>query len=90
MPGSVWMTRGRAGLGSIFFLRLLTWTRRSNGYDCTLDLRSTSDKEVNYRVILPERLPRGAITQPGEGFSPRITLPAGHSIQIRYTEVYQR
>jgi len=68
----------------------LTWTRRSNGYDCTLDLRSTSDKEVNYRVILPERLPRGAITQPGEGFSPRITLPAGHSIQIRYTEVYQR
>jgi len=28
----------------------LTWTRRSNGYNCTLDLRSTSDKEVNYRV----------------------------------------
>jgi hypothetical protein len=68
----------------------LTWTRRSNGYSCTLELRSTSDKEVNYRVILPDRLPRGAVTQPGEGFSQRITLPAGHSTQLRYTEVYQR
>ena len=68
----------------------LTWTTRSNGYNCTLDLRSTADIEVNYRVILPERLPRGAVTQPGEGFSQRITLPPGHSTQLRYTEVYQR
>ncbi len=68
----------------------LTWTTRSNGYDCTLDLRSTSDKEVSYRVILPERLPRGALTQQGDGFSSRITLPAGHSAQLRYSEVYQR
>lgn len=68
----------------------LTWTARSNGYNCTLDLISTSDKDVTYRVILPERLPRGAVTQPGEGFSPRITLPAGHSAQLRYTELYQR
>lgn len=68
----------------------LTWTRRSNGYNCTLDLKSISDKEVNYRVILPERLPRGAVTQPGEGFSSRVTLLPGQSVQLRYAEVYQR
>lgn len=68
----------------------LTWTTRNNGYNCTLDIISISDREVTYRVILPERLPRGAVTQPGEGFASRITLLPGQSVQLRYAEVYQR
>lgn len=68
----------------------LTWTRRSNGYNCILQLHSTTDREVRYRIVLPERLPRGALAQPGEGFTNRINLPAGHSSTIRYSEVYPR
>lgn len=68
----------------------LTWTRRSNGYNCMLQLHSNTDREVRYRIILPTRLPRGALAQPGEGFSNTITLPAGHSTTIRYSEIYPR
>ncbi len=68
----------------------LTWTTRSNGYNCTLDIRSTTGSSIRLRVVLPERLPRGAVTQPGEGFVPSLTLPAGGSLQLRYSEIYQR
>jgi hypothetical protein len=68
----------------------LTWTRRTNGYNCFLELRSTADRVVQWRIILPARLPRGAFTEPGDGFTSRVFLNPGDTTHIRYSEIYPR
>lgn len=68
----------------------LSWTRIANGYRCTLELHSKADYPVNWSIILPDRLPRGAVTETGEGFTGRIHLPPRDIIQMQYQEVYPR
>lgn len=67
----------------------LSWTFEDDGYDCRLDMRSTSEKDVHYRIILPGRLPRGAVTEPGDGFTPEILIPSGETRRLEYREIYR-
>ncbi len=67
----------------------LSWTFRGDAYNCRLDMRSTADRDVRYRIVLPGRLPRGAVTEPGEGFAAEILIPPRETRRLEYREVYR-
>ncbi len=63
----------------------LSWQQLAREYRCSIEAISLTDSTVNWRILWPERLPRGADIDPGiDSFQ----LSSRESVTIEYREIY--
>ena len=63
----------------------LSWQQMPSEYRCSMEAVSLTDSTVNWKILWPSRLPRGADIDPGiESFE----LSSRESVTIEYREIY--
>jgi len=85
-PGHVWESGDTLYFAADSMIELdLDFEQFPREYRCFLSVESIADKEVTWQIQWPERLPRGAIIEPGPQV---LNLSPSESATIIYKEVY--